>query len=83
VGARGEAAGPGREAGPARVRPGAVTGRLAPMRGRGTRAGGDVTDLGGHQLARPGLGYVPQVRDVFDTLTVVENLEMGLSAQAG
>ena len=30
-----------------------------------------------HELARRGLGYVPQVRDVFDPLSVIENLEMG------
>lgn len=29
------------------------------------------------QLARAGIGYVPQVDDVFDTLRVRENLEMG------
>jgi branched-chain amino acid transport system ATP-binding protein len=30
-----------------------------------------------HELARRGMGYVPQVRDVFDPLSVLENLEMG------
>jgi ABC-type branched-subunit amino acid transport system ATPase component len=30
-----------------------------------------------HELARRGMGYVPQVRDVFDPLSVMENLEMG------
>ena len=30
-----------------------------------------------HRLARLGVGYVPQGRDVFDPLTVRENLEMG------
>jgi ABC-type branched-subunit amino acid transport system ATPase component len=37
----------------------------------------DVTRLRGDRLARRGLGYVPQVRDTFPTLTVLENLEMG------
>ncbi len=55
----------------------AVTGRLAPMRGRVILAGRDTTHRSGHQLARMGIGYVPQTRDVFDTLTVTENLEMG------
>ena len=30
-----------------------------------------------HRLARLGIGYVPQNNDVFDPLTVLENLEMG------
>jgi len=37
----------------------------------------DVTALPPHSLAAMGCGYVPQTRDVFDELTVLENLEMG------
>ena len=37
----------------------------------------DVTNLRTDELARMGIGYVPQSRDVFDTLTVHENLKMG------
>ena len=37
----------------------------------------DITNMRGHRLARMGLGFVPQTKDVFDTLTVTENLEMG------
>jgi ABC-type branched-subunit amino acid transport system ATPase component len=55
----------------------AVTGRLPVMTGAVTFAGRDVTNMPGHMLARLGLGFVPQVKDVFDTLTVTENLEMG------
>jgi ABC-type branched-subunit amino acid transport system ATPase component len=55
----------------------AVTGRLPVMAGRVTLNDRDVTNMRGHLLARRGLGYVPQARDVFDTLTVTENLEMG------
>lgn len=36
-----------------------------------------VTNLSADTLARLGLGYVPQVNDVFDALSVAENLEMG------
>jgi branched-chain amino acid transport system ATP-binding protein len=39
--------------------------------------GRDVTNLRGDRLARLGLSYVPQVRDVFSPLRVQENLEMG------
>src|SRR5712691_10030806 len=37
----------------------------------------DVTNLPPEELARRGIGYVPQVGDIFEPLTVVENLEMG------
>ena len=36
-----------------------------------------LTGLRADQVARVGVGYVPQVRDVFEPLTVRENLEMG------
>jgi branched-chain amino acid transport system ATP-binding protein len=36
--------------------------------------GDDVLDLSSHQVARRGLGYVPQGRRVFGSLTVDENL---------
>jgi branched-chain amino acid transport system ATP-binding protein len=55
----------------------AVTGRLPVMSGTVTFGQRDVTNLRGHLLARLGLGFVPQSKDVFDTLTVTENLEMG------
>ena len=55
----------------------AVMGRLRVTEGRVLLGGRDVTNLRGNELARRGVGYVPQVRDVFDTLTVQENLEMG------
>jgi branched-chain amino acid transport system ATP-binding protein len=54
-----------------------VTGRLPVMAGTITFGDRDVTNMRGHSLARMGLGFVPQTRDVFDTLTVAENLEMG------
>jgi ABC-type branched-subunit amino acid transport system ATPase component len=37
----------------------------------------DVTNQPPEQIARAGVGYVPQVDDVFAPLTVRENLEMG------
>ena len=37
----------------------------------------DVTNLPPEEVARAGVGYVPQVDDVFAPLTVRENLEMG------
>lgn len=40
--------------------------------------GEDVTQLSPHQRAQRGLGYVPQTRDIFASLTVEENLLSGL-----
>ena len=37
----------------------------------------NVTNRPPEQLARRGVGYVPQVNDIFEPLTVLENLEMG------
>jgi ABC-type branched-subunit amino acid transport system ATPase component len=37
----------------------------------------DVTNHPPEELARRGVGYVPQVNDIFEPLTVVENLDMG------
>jgi urea transport system ATP-binding protein len=42
--------------------------------------GQDITKLPPHARARAGLGYVPQGREIFSRLTVLENLQMGLSA---
>jgi ABC-type branched-subunit amino acid transport system ATPase component len=49
--------------------------RVAP--GRVTLRGDDVTNRPPEELARRGCGYVPQVQDIFEPLTVAENLEMG------
>jgi ABC-type branched-subunit amino acid transport system ATPase component len=37
----------------------------------------EITNVRSHRLARLGIGYVPQNDDVFEPLTVRENLEMG------
>jgi ABC-type branched-subunit amino acid transport system ATPase component len=37
----------------------------------------NVTNRPPEELARRGVGYVPQVNDIFEPLTVLENLEMG------
>ncbi len=56
---------------------GAVMGRVKVMDGSVAYRGSPITRLRAHELSRLGIGYVPQTRDVFDTLTVRENLEMG------
>ncbi len=40
--------------------------------------GNDITSLPAHARARTGIGYVPQGRGVFPTLTVEENLTVGM-----
>ena len=42
-----------------------------------TVGGRDLTGWAPEEIARAGVGYVPQVDDVFAPLTVRENLEMG------
>ena len=51
-----------------------------PRSGGGVRlAGSDLGVLPGHAMARLGVGYVPQGRDIFQLLTVRENLETGFA----
>jgi branched-chain amino acid transport system ATP-binding protein len=56
----------------------AMFGLVGVRSGRVLLSGEEITGLPAHLLVRKGVGYVPQVRNVFGTLTVVENLEMGL-----
>jgi len=52
-------------------------GRLRPQAGQVLFDRHDVTAASGNALTKGGLGYVPQHNDIFPTLTVRENLEMG------
>lgn len=56
----------------------AVAGQLKVTGGSITFAGKTISREPPHQRARLGLGYVPQGRDIFPTLSVEENLRMGL-----
>jgi branched-chain amino acid transport system ATP-binding protein len=40
--------------------------------------GEDISNLAAHELVERGVGYVPQNQNVFPSLTIEENLEMGL-----
>jgi ABC-type branched-subunit amino acid transport system ATPase component len=55
----------------------ALTGVLRPSSGVVKLGDRDITGLPPEEVARAGMGYVPQVDDVFGPLTVRENLEMG------
>jgi branched-chain amino acid transport system ATP-binding protein len=52
-------------------------GLLRPTRGRVTLDGQDITGLPPHRLVLTGISYVPQTENVFPSLTIQENLEMG------
>ncbi|WP_435891593.1 ATP-binding cassette domain-containing protein, partial [Nonomuraea angiospora] len=39
--------------------------------------GEDITNMKAHSLVARGVGYVPQTNNVFPSLTIEENLEMG------
>jgi ABC-type branched-subunit amino acid transport system ATPase component len=54
-----------------------IIGILQPKEGRVLYNGMDVTGLPPEQLALLGMAYVPQMSNIFPSLTVRENLEMG------
>jgi ABC-type branched-subunit amino acid transport system ATPase component len=54
-----------------------IFGLLHPRRGTIVFDGEDITHLKPHECTQRGLSYVPQLDNVFPTLTVEENLEMG------
>ncbi|MFE6097173.1 ABC transporter ATP-binding protein [Streptomyces massasporeus] len=56
----------------------AVFGLLRVRGGTVRLRGEDVTGRPAHELVRRGVGYVPQLQNVFPTLTVEENLRMGV-----
>jgi ABC-type uncharacterized transport system ATPase subunit len=51
-----------------------LTGQIAPTTGRIVFAGTDITRAAAHEIGRLGIGIKNQVPDVFDGLTVRENL---------
>ena len=57
-----------------------IVGFLKPWRGAIDFEGQDLVRLAPHQIARLGVGLVPENRRIFPGLTVRENLELGLSA---
>ncbi len=55
----------------------AVVGTIAPWRGRVMLEGQDVTRLATHSKAERGVALVPEGRQLFSSMSVAENLEMG------
>jgi len=54
-----------------------IFGILKPRNGKVTLKDEDITGLKPDRVARKGISYVPQVENVFPSLTIQENLEMG------
>jgi ABC-type branched-subunit amino acid transport system ATPase component len=54
-----------------------IFGILKPRHGTITLKEDDITGLKPDKVARKGISYVPQVDNVFPTMTIQENLEMG------
>lgn len=59
----------------------AVFGLAQVWHGRVTFQGADITGAPSHELVRRGIGFVPQLSNVFARLTVADNLRMGAFAE--
>ena len=55
----------------------AILGQCGVRSGSVSFLGSDITGRKAHELVEQGVGYVPQTQNVFQSLTVSENLEMG------
>jgi len=60
-----------------------VFGLLRAREGRVLLRGQDIAGRKPHAISRAGLAYVPQLDNVFPSLTVEENLELGALARSG
>ena len=58
-----------------------IFGLLTPRSGKVTLMDEDITGRKPDRIARKGLSYVPQVDNVFPSMTIQENLEMGAFAR--
>jgi len=61
----------------------AIFGLLTPSQGEIIFKGESIAGLSSDQIVQRGMCYVPQVSNVFGTLTVAENLEMGAFLHKG
>lgn len=60
-----------------------LMGYLPATRGRVAFAGADITTMPVHRRARLGMGFVPQGREIFPQLSVMDNLLMGCAKEPG
>ncbi len=59
-----------------------ITGLVKPWKGKIVFEGRDITHLSPHEKAEMGLVLVPEARQLFTDMTVLENLEMGATPKA-
>ena len=59
-----------------------VIGLTPPRRGAIIFKGNDITRMRVNQRARLGIGYVPQGREIFPDISVIDNLRLGLVARS-
>lgn len=57
-----------------------LIGMIPTLKGKATVDGLDITHLHSYQRVASGVGFVPQGRMIFSTLTVKENIETGLTS---
>lgn len=55
-----------------------IMGLLKPRTGKIVFNGQEITGLSPYKVARAGVGYVPEERRIFPTLTILDNLRMGM-----
>jgi branched-chain amino acid transport system ATP-binding protein len=60
-----------------------IMGLTPPSRGRVEWKGRDITGLSPFQVAKLGIGFVPEDRRIFADLTVLENLDVGIKRDDG
>jgi branched-chain amino acid transport system ATP-binding protein len=60
-----------------------IMGLTPPAAGRVTFKGVDITGRAAHEIARRGVGFVPEERLIFPDLTVTQNLEVARKSAAG
>lgn len=55
-----------------------IMGLLKPKTGKVIFDGREITGLAPYKIAKAGIGYVPEERSIFPTLSVLDNLMMGV-----
>ena len=60
-----------------------IMGIVVPARGEVRLHNENIAGLPGHEIARAGIGYVPEERLIFTNLTVEENLQLGMKKPRG
>ena len=60
-----------------------ISGLIDPREGRIALANEDITDTPAHRIVEAGISHAPEGREIFSTLTVNENLNMGAYVLGG